>query len=325
MILSKKIIGIEIGSDTLKAAVCSDGKITDMVSRRLRSGSVLDGRIASPNDMSAFIRETLKDAGIHGTTCALVLPSQFVIGRSITMPAMSDEDLALNLPFEFKDFVGKDSDKYYYDYSIKSSTNNIMNLYACAVLKEDVEMYCNVLKKAGLVLKVIIPQELAWMNLIKRAVNEPKNICIVDIGCNSTFVNIFSNGSFVMGKNISIGGRALDEELAKYLGMDAYAARTRKEANLDNCLSADCCAEIYADIATEVTRTLKYYNDVHHDDMVKDIYYCGGSARIESIRNAIVRSTDMTPHHISRLIPNGENKTDDALCCAIAAGAAIQK
>ena len=322
--MAKKIIGIEIGSDTLKIAASSNGVITDMVCRRLRNGSVTDGRISSPDDMSAIIKETLKENMIRGNICALVLPPQFVMGRSVTMPVMSDEELVLNLPFELKDFTGKDGDKYYYDYAIKSVKDNVMELYACAVLKSDIDSYYSLFRRAGLNMKVAVPPEIAWLNLVRTAQNEPKNLCIVDIGHTCTNVDIYANGGYVMGKEIELAGSALDQTLGKLLNMDAFAARVRKEANMDNCLSLDGCVDIYYDIATEVTRTLKFYNDTHADARVRDIYYCGGSSQIEAIRTAIIKSTDMVPHHIARLVPGADDKNDMALCCAIAAGAAIQ-
>lgn len=316
-------IGIEIGSDTLKIAVCSRGHITDLVTKRLPYGSVMDGKIASPADMAATIRATLRENNIHGMSCAVVLPAQFVIGRNITMPLMSENEYMLNLPYEFKDFVGKDGDKYMYDYTLKSVDGNTAEIYACAVLKSDVDLYYDIMHKAGLRLKRVVPPEIAWLNLIHAAQNVPNNLCIVDLGYATTSVRIFSNGGFAMGREIDCAGRSIDETLGKYLSMDSFAARTRKEANLNNCLAADCCTDIYAEIANEIARVLKYYNDVHNSDRVRDVYYCGGSSLIEPLCSAIIRATDLTPHHISRLLPGVDNKDDLSLCCTIAAGALI--
>ena len=57
---------------------------------------------------------------------------------------------------------------------------------------------------------------------------------------------------------------------------------------------------------------------------LSDIYYCGGSSVIEPLRNAILKATGLTMHHIHRLIP-GKVVGDQALSCALAAGAAVQK
>lgn len=318
-----KILGVEIGSDTLKIALCVNGSVTKMATKRLRHGSVLDGRISSTADVASTLKEAMKENGIRCQNAAVVLPTNIMIGRNISMPLMTESEYELNLPFEFKDFVGRESDKYYYDYIIKSVNGNIAELYACAVQKKDIDVYYELFRKAGLKLKSAIPAEIAWQNLIRTAKNEPSNLCIVDIGYNTTTVNIYSGGFFAMGRDIEYGGRNLDEALGKYLDMDDFAARTRKETNLNNCLAADACTDVYAEIATEVARILKYYNDVHSGSQVQDIYYCGSSAQIEALRTAISRYNDMTPHHISRIVPGATEKDDLTLCCAISAGAAV--
>jgi len=322
--MAGRMIGIEIGSDTIKMAVCTNGRVQQLASRRIRTGAVLDGKITSTDDMIAMIKDTMRTSGIHGVACALVLPPQIVIGRSITVPAMGHEEMMLNLSFEFKDYIGKDADKYLYDYAVKSVHDGSMEIYACAVLKEDIEYYYKLLRGAGLNMKIAIPAEMAWLNLIRQSDIEPKNLCIVDIGHNTTGIRIFADGGFAMGKQVELAGHALDEALGRYFAVDPYAARTRKEANLDNCLAIDACIDIYADIATEITRTLKFYNDTHASSRVSDIYYCGGSVAIEALRTAIVKSADMVPHHISRLLPGQFEKEELPLCCAIAVGAALQ-
>ena len=314
-------IGIEIGSDTLKIAVANHGQITNFVTKRLAYGAVMDGKISAPNDMAEIIKATLKEEGIRATTCAVVLPPQSVIGRNITMPLMSEEEYMLNLPFEFKDFIGKDGEKYLYDYVVKSVEGNSSEIFACAVLKSDVDLYYDLMHKAGLKLKRAIPPEMAWLSLIRSTEGAPKNLCIVDVGHSKTRVSIYGNGGFAMGREIEYAGRTLDEALGHYLGLDSFAARTRKESNLNNCQGSECCTDMYADMATEITRTLKYYNDVNKNAIVRDLYYCGGCALIEPLRNAVIRSTGLTPHHISRLLPGVEGKDDIAICCAIAAGA----
>ena len=56
---------------------------------------------------------------------------------------------------------------------------------------------------------------------------------------------------------------------------------------------------------------------------LKDLYFCGGSSCIEPLRNTIKKTTDLTMHHICRLVPGGVENSATARS-AIAAGAAMQ-
>lgn len=325
--MASKMIGVEFGSNTLKMAVCSDNTVKKMVVARMPEDLIREGRVTSPAAMTEFLKATMKENGIRGGSCAMVLPSSLVIGHHITMPVMSEAELKLNLPFEFRDFVGKDGAKYDYDYSVLSVKDNAMEIYAAAVRREIVEQFQAIFKKAGLNLKIATPGEMAWRNLVAEANSLPKKLCIVDIGHNNTRVNIFVNGDFVMGKDIDMAGALLDQTIADNMQLDAYAARNRKEANLNGVLSSDMMNDAYQTLAIEVMKTVNFfkYSDSTEGGPLEHLYYCGGSAVIEPLRTCLLKATNMTMHHVHRLVRLDGASADQALYCALAAGAAMQK
>ena len=325
--IAPRMIGVEFGSNTLKMAVCQNGQVKKMIVKSMPEDLVREGRVTSPDAMVAFLKDLMKENGVRGGNCAMVLPPQVVIGNHVSMPLMSEAELKLNLPYEFRDFVGKDGAKYDYDYSVISVQDKVMNLYAAAVRKDVVEEYYSIFKKAGLTLKIATPTEMAWANLIMQAENVPNKLCIVDIGHNSTRVSIFVDGNFVMGKDIDMAGALIDQTIADIQQIDAYAARTRKEANMNRILSSDSVNEAYQALAVEIVKTLNFfmYSDTTPGGALQHLYYCGGSSVIEPLRTALLKSTGMTQHHVYRLLNMEDVVADQALYCALAAGAAIQK
>ena len=323
--MSSKFIGVEIGNDTLKLAVCSGTKVTALVAERLPQGIIRDGRVTAPDAMAAFIKDACKKHGIRRGSCALVLPSKLVIGRKVTMPTMNAAEVELNLPFEFRDFVGKDSSKYTYDYAVVSVKDKVMELYAAAALTEAVEEYAAILRKAGLTLKVAMPEEMAWLNLIRLAPNEPKKICIVDIGAARTRVSIFSDGRYEMGREIDIAGQSIDSVISAAEDVDVHVARNHKEANLKDVLASSVCTDLFSALSIEVMKIVNFYFSSTQDgSALQDLYFCGGSALMEPLRIAIQKRTDFSMHHIRRLV-NAEGIDDDTvLYCALAVGAAMQ-
>ena len=325
--MAHRMIGVEIGSNTMKMAVSVGGTIKQMAVERMPEDLVREGRPTSAAAMVEFMKDMLKSNGIRGGSAALVLPSQLVIAHHVSMPVMSESELKLNLPFEFRDFVGKDGAKYDYDYSMIGTTDGVMELYAAAVRKDVVEEFYSIFKKAGLTLKIAIPAEMAWLNLIAQAQNLPKKLCIVDVGHNSTRVNIFVNGNFVMGKDIEMAGALIDETIAAEQKIDAYVAHTRKEANMNKILSAEFVSDAYQALAIEVMKIVNFYDytDTSEGGKLEHLYYCGGSSVIEPLRTALLKATGMTLHHVYRLVNMDETVTDMALYCALAAGAAVQQ
>ena len=327
MAITNRMIGVEFGSNTLKMAVSVVGKIKTMAVERMPEDLVREGRVVSPAAMTDFLKTMMKDNGIRGGACALVLPAQQVIAHHVHMPVMGDAELKLNLPFEFRDFVGKDGAKYDYDYSVLGVKDNVMELYAAAVRNDVVEQYYSAFRKAGLTLKIATPAEMAWGNLIATAPNLPRKMCIVDIGHTSTRVNVYVNGNFVMGKDIEMGGALIDQTIADNQQIDAFAARVRKEANMNKVLSADFMSDVYQALAIEVMKIVNFFNysDQTEGGRLEHLYYCGGSSQVESLRNCLLKATGMTLHHIYRLVNLEGATADQALYCALAAGAASQK
>ena len=324
--MSSRMIGVEIGSSTIKMTVCSGGLVKKAAVKRMPEDLVRDGRATAASAMSEFLREMRKEFGIPAGDCAFVLPSQIVISHHVSMPVMGDAELRLNLPFEFRDFVGKDGAKYDYDYSVMSVNEGVMNLFACAVRQDVVEEYFDILKRAGLKMKVAVPLEMALSNLVNATPNLPSSLCIVDIGHNFTRIAIFKDGNYIMGKDIELGGSLIDQTIATNQKVDPYVARTRKESNMNKILTDEACMESYQTIAFEITKVLNFYSYSSEDNgsSLQDMYFCGSSSVVEPLRTALVKATDMTLHHISRIIP-GSVENDETLSCVLAAGASIQK
>ena len=328
--MTGKTIGIEIGNDTVKLAVASGGKITHMAVKRLPDNMVLEGRISSPDAMISFLKEMRKEFRIPGGNCALALPYHSVISNVVTMPPMTDAELALNLPFEFRDYVGQDGGKYHYDYAVMAAENDKngqpekLEVFAAAVRKDLVNSNYDILKKAGFTMKTAVPHEMALLNLVRQDVKEPPELCIVDVGHTATHVYLFANKRFVMGREIEMGGQLLDAAIASTLKVDTHIARSHKEANLDNILKSDECSEAFNSLAVEIMKVVNFYNNYSNRNAnLQDIYLCGGMSDAEGVRTAIKKATGLVIHHIGRLVPGGI-EDQDTLCCALAAGAALQ-
>ena len=104
------------------------------------------------------------------------------------MPAMTVDQLKINLPYEFHDYITEDKDKYFYDYAVINKTSDTdgnlteMELMAVAAPKETINQYKTLFRRAGLRLTLIAPDYSAIRNIIKdyeevNAVKEPGGLC----------------------------------------------------------------------------------------------------------------------------------------------------
>lgn len=159
----KKIVGIDIGGSSVKLAYFAGSTLKKAAMAPLPDNMVADGRILSMDAMADFLRQTARDNGIPLTNAAVVLPSTEVFTRELTMPAMTEQQLRYNLPYEFRDFLTDEKSKYYFDYSMRDILRDQdgypteMTLLACAMLKETAERYRAMMRRAGFKLQVLTP------------------------------------------------------------------------------------------------------------------------------------------------------------------------
>ena len=116
--MAKTILGIDLGCDSLKLALCSGGKLKKHVSVSMPQNLIKEGRLVSPETLGELIRSVMKENGINCRNAAVVLPNDVVYLRNVTMPRMTDEQLRYNLPYEFRDYISDELKNYAFDYAM---------------------------------------------------------------------------------------------------------------------------------------------------------------------------------------------------------------
>ena len=150
-----KIVGLDIGENSVKMAYFAGRELKRTAKLELPDAMVSGGRILSMDAMADFLRDAAKGNGIPLTNAALVVPASEVYTRIITLPAMTEQQLFYNLPYEFRDFLTEEKSKYFFDYAVRRIVNDEtghpkeMELFACAILKTTVEGYRAMLHRAG--------------------------------------------------------------------------------------------------------------------------------------------------------------------------------
>ncbi len=178
-----------------------------------------------------------KENGIsRGAAAAVILPGTLVFTRNVTVPAMTDGQLLYNLPFEFKDYLTQEKNKYYFDYAVqdtvKDEEGNVkeLQLFVCATLKSTVEEYRAMLRRAGFNLKVAMPEECAYAALTEdymQRTNAPagSDYCFVDPRPQRhPYAHFLQDGNFTTKRSGDLGLRDLEQTISDVRGVDIHMA-----------------------------------------------------------------------------------------------------
>lgn len=311
--MAKKILGIEIGNCRLKIAICSESNLERLITADVPDNLVQEDEIVSWEAMAEFIKEVIKENKIAVKNAAVVIPEKLVYTKHVVMPAMTVDQLRVNLPYEFHDYITEDKDKYFYDYAVINKTSDSegnfteMELMAVAAPKELINQYKTMFRRAGLRLVLIAPDYSAVRNIIKdyeevNAVQEPGDYAILDIGHKTVKLYFFTRGEYEITRVMEEGCEELDRYIAETFNVDEHIARIYKETNKDDVLHDQGCEEIYSQMAVEVMRVLNFYNFNHPDNKLDALYYCGGGSLIQPLIEAIEGATEVKVVSLDQLL-----------------------
>jgi len=329
--MSKKIIGVDLGASEVKFAVLDGSTVEKTVHVQTPENLIRNGLPVSPEAMAVFLKETASKFGLRGKNWALSLSPSQSFTRCVTVPRMNAEQLGLNLPYEFRDYITQGKEKYQFDYAVleyrqgEDGAGDEMDLMACAALKSVLTLLQATFRQAGMRLKIIVPEEFAYRNLIRQALpegNEP--VCLVDLGHSSTRIHIFKGERFEVTRIIDLGGAYQDNVIAELLGADPFSARTRKQANQEGILESEACLEFYRSIALEIMRAINFYN-YDSQAALERIYVMGGGVLNKYLLRELEAGLDLEIINAAELLPEYKNVEHGTLCLfAAAAGAAWQ-
>lgn len=328
--MAKKIIGVDLGASEVKFAVLNGSSIEKTARVQAPENLIRNGMPVSPEGMAAFLKEAKARAGLRGRTWALALSPAQSFTRCVTVPKMNVEQLELNLPYEFRDYITQGKEKYQYDYAVleyrqgEDGAGDEMDLMACAALKSILMGLQASFRQAGMRLKIVVPEEFAYRNLIRRARPEgDEPVCLVDLGHSSTRIHIFKGERFEVTRIIDMGGAYQDNVIAELLGTDAFPTRTRKQANQDRILETEACLEFYRNIALEIMRAINFYN-YDSQAALERIYVMGGGVLNRFLLRELEEGLGLEIVNAAELLPGSGNVERDTLCLFMAAaGAAL--
>lgn len=311
--MTKHFIGVEITENTLRMIACTGDEIKKTVTAELPDDLVTDGRILSMDAMADFMRETAHENGITKGNAAIVLPSDLVYVRNITIPAMTEQQLDYNLPFEFKDYLAEEKSKYIFDYRVIDVRYNEegqaveMDLLACAVLRSTIDEYRAMMRRAGFRLKIAVPEEYALSSALRRKVKTDGGTaadcyCIATIGEKETDLYFFHGCEYSFKRAIDYGIFDLEKRVAELLDVDLNIAHSYVRTNYEGVLGREECKEVYDSLAVEIMKAINFFN-YNNRELELNNLFVGGAAAANAFCDAISNMTHLTIRGAEELMP----------------------
>ena len=309
--MAAKLIGIDVSATSLRITLCDKRGPLRFLEARLPEHMVRDNQIVSWDAMGDFLKETLKNENIRVKDVCVTVPESAVYIQHVVLPPMSENQLKVNLPYEFHDYINRDMDKYIYDYAVNHITPEKMDLLAVAVSRELVDHYTDMCRRAGLKLRILAPDVIAFRNLLrvygeqKSGDEAPKDYVILDLGDESAQMHFFTNGEFEVTRSLDTGCLALVESIATETGIDPHlilmgqSGSLTEEAERNNETFLDQCNNL----ALSVMRVLNFYSYNNPNNNIDALYVCGVGIRLKPLMDEIASNIELPLRQAKELIP----------------------
>lgn len=288
-------IGLDIGTSSLKAVQIKSMPngifIENMTEAKYAPGN--DAQERESNIVGA-VKDVIKKQKSTGEVITGV-SGRFVIIRVVQMPYMEEHELKEAVRFEAEKYIPFDVNEVVIDvYKLGEFQDNEGNLKLEALLvaakKDMINLRMDLLKKAGIKTNVIDASAISLVNVFSYNYETDyanATVAMIDMGHNSTVINVISNGTFKFPREISAGGHSITEGIANALNVPYEEAERMKAVCGLDAEEGDKVAESarkHVDgLIMEIQRSFDYYSTQTNSGKIDAIILIGGTSLLKGI------------------------------------------
>jgi len=349
---SRNLVGLDIGDSSVKIVELKElGKgrgfqLLGLGWEPLSSEAIVDGQIMDSQLVSETIQRLCQRCRIKTTSpVAVALSGHHVIVKRISLPQMSDAELAESIHWEAEQYIPFDIDDVNLDYQILegsslSGEGGNMDVLLAAAKKDKINDYVSVLGDAGLNPATVDIASFAMQNAFEANYEfEPNQVvALVDIGSAVSSISVLHGGTSVYWRDINIGGNQYTDAIQKELNLSADQAEQLKRGEEIDGVPYERVLSILSsvsdDIGTEIQKTLDFFKQISATDHPLDrMYLTGGTAQVVHMKESLSERLNTQVELLNpfrKIPPVGKDASPDLVnemmpTASVAVGLALRK
>ncbi len=306
---TKSIVGLDIGSSSVKAVECTvkgrNVELSKVGVATLPAEAVVQGAFLNSGAITEAIQEAIETADIKTKNVATAVSGHSVIVKKISLPAMSRDELEESIRWEAEQYIPFDINEVNLDFQIMEGTDveGQMDVLLVAAKKDLIDDYVHVITDAGLQPAVIDVAAFAVENaFFANYDSEPDEVvALVNIGSQVVNINIVAGGSPAFTRDISTGGSVYTEEIQKALSVSWEEAERIKIGGTGPEESQDVVPQEVEDamrsvtdtVLGEISRSLDFFAATAAESRISRVVMSGGGAKVSGLEAAFQGKTNL--------------------------------
>ena len=316
---SKKLVGLDIGSSSLKLAEVISSSHGYVLNRFLQiplsKGIINEGILTDARELSLKIKELFRNSGCQRRGIVTSLSGNSVIVKKVTFAQMEETELRDLIRDEAGKYLPFDNmDDVNYDFQILGTNEfnpNQMDVIIVAAKKDIVNSYLDALLGAGLNVMIMDVDSFALETMYEANYEYADNeiVVIVNIGASITNINVIKVGMSIFTRDFTLGGNSITEALqGKYNITFEEAEKKKLECLSDNVELRDSILDFAEPICSEIERSIDYFRSTFGGEYIKHVLLSGGSARISGLATTFSQRLNIETEIINPFLKIGYNK-----------------
>ena len=228
---------------------------------------------------------------------AASLSGNSVIVKKITLPAMTEQELAESIYWEAEQYIPFDIQDVNLDYEVLTPTHGdsqgTMDVLLVAAKKDKIGDYTSVITQAGRTPVVVDVDAFALQNAYEANYGFEAGgiVALLNAGASATNINILHGAQSVFTRDVSMGGNAFTEAVQRELGLPyELAEQLKKGQDVDGATYEDARPVLKAmtdNVLLEVEKTFDFFKATASNDRIDRIVLSGGASRVDGFAAAL--------------------------------------
>ncbi|MCX7795173.1 MAG: pilus assembly protein PilM [bacterium] len=328
----KSVIGIDFGTYAIKAVELEsrgDGLYVKNVGSAYYTEKVIeDGEFLNVPLLTEFISNLWEDSKFESKEVAISWKSENEFTRVLTLPILPDKEIYEAVRLEISSRYDVDVDLVAFDYAIldKNENNQEMKILVAGIPKESASTVYNIFKELNLKLKVLEPEFICQINLLKPSED---SFILLNIGARTTMLYMSKGNLINVIRALRFGGDNATDVISSTLNVSFEEAerwkkeRFEQEVGYSKIMVSDALLNNFLILLREINRSIDYFYQLTYT-YPNRVVLDGGGSLVVGLREYINRELGLLVDLLSlnSIVKNSEDIPDPNLY-SIALGAAL--
>jgi type IV pilus assembly protein PilM len=289
--------GLDIGSGYVKLVVVDHSKpepeIVQVATSPLVPDAIVEGEVMDPVLVAETVRSLVATAGLKRKEVVAAVGGHDVIVKKIPMDRMSQTDAREVIRWEAEQHVPFDMENVHLDFQILDPQGNSaqMAVLLIAAKRELIENRMHLLADAGLSPVMIDVEAFALHNAFQHNYPDVREgmVVLVNLGNETTNVNLVQDGAPVLIRDIPFGTRRLRESLQRERGLTMDQAEAVLQGRGDMSQLRAILDERMDELTVGIERAVAFITAQGGGENIARAYVTGGGAVVKGMVETLGR------------------------------------